>query len=180
MKLTMKTRIVPLLLFLNVWIIQLSCVPDLEIDPHALDNFSDNFNPILGFQNPLDSSHKEKFEIQLSINDTIPDSLYAISALKYDSILIIENCSFYYRKSMDDDSLSFTVQVHKERDTIDFRLLEDSTFIYTTLLPLDTGTYYIICSSVSINCDINNIDETYCYNDWKDISSCIEYCLGGC
>ena len=149
--------------------ILVSCNFDFEVDEHALDDFDDNFNPKLPFTYDSTTSF---FLNQLSIIDTNPDSIYALVSLKYDSVVIVEQYGFNYRFEGDDDSLALNVHFLKERDTIDFRLLNDNTFIYSSVLDLDTSAHYIICNFFSMKCEHNPTLEDRCYNDWYTPGSC--------
>lgn len=166
----MKPPISTSLKFCLVFFILFSCKFDVEIDEHALDNFYDDFNPPLGLD--IDYSYEPIIESEFSIIDTNPDSILAIGNIKYDSVLILEQYGFNYRVEGDDDSLAIQVDFLKEGDTIDFRLLKDSTFTYIAKLELDNTEKYTVCSFISLKCESNPRFKDQCFDGWYNLHNC--------
>ncbi len=115
----------------------------------------------------------------LQIIDHRPDSISVIGNITYDSILVVDQYTFEYRKEGEDDSLAIPIDILAYGDTLDFRDLDNNTMQFYYNLDLDTTYNYLVCHKMSIDCNKNpqlSLSDA-CYYEWIEFQECADIYL---
>ena len=139
----------------------------------------------IDFSSALGSGYKDYsafFEIDssktifssLQFIDHRPDSMTMIGNIYYDSVLVIDQYSFEFGKIGDGDSLSITIDIIVDSDTIDFRNLGNKNLKYYYNLDLDTAYNYQICHKLLVDCNKNPQFSEQCYQGWYELQEYTE------